>query len=637
MSSLMNRIGAHYCFALICVLAPIFASAQADTVKLQEFDVLGYALEKDLSGVFLDRYNIQKIPLAETGGIDDVLQQRTNLNLRGYGPGGSYGLSIRGSSPSQVQVAINGIPFENPGLAQADISLISAGSFSNMAIYRGSSAAYLGNAAVGGAIMLQPALASESSISQMISAGSFGRFGSATQVNLKSKNLASTTHVFYRRAENDFDRPNPFRRNEMEPTPNARFEAFGFTQNLKWYRGPSTWNMFLLGNATDRQIPPNLSKPTSKAHQEDRNARLQLGHEYNWTKSTLKTDVALDAGSLLFVDPLSDINSPSNFTTLHLQSKYSGTWKGWGYRAGMIFRYSQVETSNYSTPRVRNSPAIFGGFSRKWNSAKTEISAFLRQEFLNGSALPLIPVVSFSHSVVEGVEISASAGKSYRIPGLNDLFWEPGGNPELKPESGWFQEAGLSWSPGGKTGDFSLKVNGFHRIIDNWIIWRPGPLYWSPQNLRSVRSQGVESSLDFGHSLGNLEFRHKVGATYADSRNLEPAFEGDQSENKQLIYTPVWSLNAVEEMLFGAGKYRLVCSANYMSERFVNFDNSLSLPPFLTVNLAFTAQLPLDNSRFTLSGACNNIFNTDYQLQSSHNMPGINFEIGIKYQLQLKK
>ncbi|MCA1764510.1 MAG: TonB-dependent receptor, partial [Flavobacteriales bacterium] len=145
-----------------------------------------------------------------------------------------------------------------------------------------------------------------------------------------------------------------------------------------------------------------------------------------------------------------------------------------------------------------------------------------------------------------------------------------------------------------------------------------------------------ESSVDFGHSLGGLEFRHRVGATYADSRNLEPAFEGDQSENKQLIYTPVWSLNAVEEMLFGAGKYRLVCTANYMSERFVNFDNSLSLPPFLTVNLAFTAQVPLEKSRFTLSGACNNIFDTAYQLQSSHNMPGINFEIGIKYQLQKK-
>src|SRR6056297_922567 len=129
MSSLMNRIGAHYCFALICVLAPIFAHAQADTVKLQEFDVLGYALEKDLSGAFVNHHDLEQIPLADTEGIDRILQQRTNLNLRGYGPGGSYGLSIRGSSPSQVQVAINGIPFENPGLAQADISLIPIATF----------------------------------------------------------------------------------------------------------------------------------------------------------------------------------------------------------------------------------------------------------------------------------------------------------------------------------------------------------------------------------------------------------------------------------------------------------------------------------------------------------------------------
>lgn len=637
MSAQMNRIGASCLLAFICAAAPIFTSAQSDTVKLKKFDVVGAAIEKDLPGAFIDRHDLEEIPLAEIGGMDQVLQSRTNLNLRGYGPGGSYGLSIRGSSPSQVQVAINGIPFDNPGLAQADLSLLSVAGFSDVAVYRGSSSAYVGNAAVGGAILIKPTIAKDNSISQMFGFGSFGRFASSTQINFKTKQLASTTQVFYREARNDFDRPNPLRRQEMQPVPNAAFESYGVSQNLEWIRGSSTWNLFFFGTATNREIPPNLSKPTSKAFQEDRNGRLQIGNAYALnSNSRFETDIAVDFGSLLYVDPLSNIDAPSNFTTFHIQSRYLGTWKKWRTQLGLLYRHSIAETSNYTSARDRSSPAIYGGVTRKFNSEKTEISAFLRQEFLNGSALPLIPVVSATHKLAESFEISASAGRSYRIPGLNDLFWEPGGNPDLKPESGWFQEAGFAFNPGFSESDLSIKATAFHRIIDNWIIWRPGPSYWSPQNLRSVKSQGVESSLTFNQRFGEIGLKHSIQATYAESTNLEPAFEGDQSHAKQLIYTPKWSVNAVEELLLKKGKYRLVFAGNYMSERFVNFDNSLSLDPFFTLDVALMARVPLQNSAFVLSGACNNVFNHPYQLQTSHNMPGINFEIGIKYQINLK-
>ena len=61
----------------------------------------------------------------------------------------------------------------------------------------------------------------------------------------------------------------------------------------------------------------------------------------------------------------------------------------------------------------------------------------------------------------------------YRLPGLNDLYWMPGGNPDLKPEYGYSAEAGskLSWKSQNKKTKVSFEPTYFNRYIYNWIIW----------------------------------------------------------------------------------------------------------------------------------------------------------------------
>lgn len=77
----------------------------------------------------------------------------------------------------------------------------------------------------------------------------------------------------------------------------------------------------------------------------------------------------------------------------------------------------------------------------------------------------------------------ASISRNYRFPTLNDLYFLPGGNPDLKSEHGFTYDVGLSFSVG-KENVYALSggINWFDSHIDDWIIWLPTTKgFFSPQ------------------------------------------------------------------------------------------------------------------------------------------------------------
>lgn len=85
---------------------------------------------------------------------------------------------------------------------------------------------------------------------------------------------------------------------------------------------------------------------------------------------------------------------------------------------------------------------------------------------------------------------------NYRFPSMNDLYWRPGGNPDVKPEDGYSYDAAIgykndltSWMI------LNAEASGYLMHIDNWILWLPkdgNQWIWTPQNKRNVLSLGAE-------------------------------------------------------------------------------------------------------------------------------------------------
>ena len=85
--------------------------------------------------------------------------------------------------------------------------------------------------------------------------------------------------------------------------------------------------------------------------------------------------------------------------------------------------------------------------------------------------------------------------RNFRFPTLNDLYFLPGGNPDLKKEHGISYDGGVSFAVG-RGGSYSLhgEATWFDSYIDDWIVWLPTfKGFWTPKkNIKEVHAYGVE-------------------------------------------------------------------------------------------------------------------------------------------------
>ena len=102
--------------------------------------------------------------------------------------------------------------------------------------------------------------------------------------------------------------------------------------------------------------------------------------------------------------------------------------------------------------------------------------------------------------------LKASNGYNHRTPTLNDLYWNPGGNPDLKDETGFSYDVSLSSNSAIGLFKFDSEITYYRMDVKNWIMWVPkGNGYiWEPVNFSDVVSQGIEFDLKVELPTGNI-------------------------------------------------------------------------------------------------------------------------------------
>jgi len=112
------------------------------------------------------------------------------------------------------------------------------------------------------------------------------------------------------------------------------------------------------------------------------------------------------------------------------------------------------------------------------------LSIGLREEMFGSEWTPIIPAFFTDYLISKrgNLVAKASISRNYRFPSLNDLYFLPGGNPDLKKEHGFTYDAGLSFATG-RDGVYTLRgeATWFDSYIDNWIVWLPTAKgFWTP-------------------------------------------------------------------------------------------------------------------------------------------------------------
>lgn len=103
-----------------------------------------------------------------------------------------------------------------------------------------------------------------------------------------------------------------------------------------------------------------------------------------------------------------------------------------GLRADTLYRQERFELSAFAAVKWRPVPRL-------------GVAADLRWELYGDRTTPVIPALFADYVLSKrgSVVVRASAARNYRYPTLNDLYFRPGGNKNLKPERGWTFDAGL--------------------------------------------------------------------------------------------------------------------------------------------------------------------------------------------------
>lgn len=609
---------------------------------------------------------VQKI----SQSLSSLLSENTPVFIKSKGRGALATASFRGTAPSHTQVQWNGLNINSPMTGMVDFSLIPIYFIDDLSLEHGGASIASQSGGLGGVINLgnQVRWDDPFEFKYIQTIGSYHTYNEFLSLGFGNKKFQSKTRVYLNQSRNDFtfinrhnfDKIDPVTGNFIHPKDTnklADYTKYGLLQELYWK--PNNSNVFSVrywGQFADRSLPRVISYEgpvdSNINNQVDVDHRGIVDWKHYGKKSklvvkaggakksldyTLKNQVGGD-GAKCAIDSKStsyqlqnSVDYNYDFTeTLSLNS--SASWsKSW------VDTHESVKKTGYN--KDRESVSLFASLSKGlWD--RVNVTAQARQEWQDYDALDAIWFSGFDFRVFQDYNLilKGNVSRNYHAPTLNDLYWQPGGNPNLKPEDGYTYEVGLEdyWSNTKTT--FKWDVTAYYSDIDNWIIWIPSVKgFWEPRNVKNVISKGVEVNTTLTGQMNY--FRYKLKATYAytSSVNYEKSdVWGDESYGKQLVYIPLHSANFLAKVDFK--NFFVSYQYNFFSERFTTTSNNVSirrwLYPYHMNDLSLGVNLYKKRDRYVqLKCEVFNLFNEVYHSVLYSPMPKRNYEVTLLLKL----
>ena len=245
----------------------------------------------------------------------------------------------------------------------------------------------------------------------------------------------------------------------------------------------------------NRQIPPLLNQ-TSVAKQKDDNLRITSQWRQQLSKGQLAVRVAWFNQGIHYSDSLKNMNATSRAKSLLAEAEYKfHPGKHREIHAGITNNYTTATADEYKKQAQLNSFALFIGETAHFFNNKIKPSVSFRKEFNDNKEAPFTWYAGGEIALYKNISLKLNAASVYRNPTINDLYWQPGGNKNLKPESGKTGDIGLCLNEINLAKNITAKteITLFNRKMKNQIIWLPENGYWSAQNLDRTESKGIET------------------------------------------------------------------------------------------------------------------------------------------------
>jgi vitamin B12 transporter len=573
------------------------------------------------------------------GQIDDALRQVPGVEIqRSGGPGKTTSLRIRGASPNQVQVLVDGMRVKSPTLGTADLSEFTLDGVERIEIVRGAQSGLYGADAIGGVvnIVTKKGQGPPRAFAHA-EGGNYDTFRERVGVQ------GSVGGFNYNLSGSRYDTAGQFDNDDTEQT--------SFVGRLG-YDFPWKGSFSLSGRyvKTETDLPFDVFPPERFA---DPNAQQQL-ETWLYTatydqKVTGWWDVRARYGQWFnnsgFQDappPAFDSPLTSQIDTRRLEAEllsafHVGRWNtltvGGEYRDEFgrnrgTFRKEITTRSAFAQDEVRLLDRLFVTGSVRWED----------NEVFGAEVTPRVGAALVVKE--SGTRLRATWGEGFRAPTINDLFFPdltgglcpPFGNAALKPERSTSWDAGIDQDLWKRRVRLSGTYfwNDFEDLITVVAVSPTAaglaaglPVCFQGGNAGRARTEGLEFSAEADPVSWLLVY---LNYTYTDARDLDTGLElrrvARHHWNAGVVITPIERLSVFAQALVVSSQLETVDVRN---------------PGYHRIDLGGTLRLAGRAGameRLELTGRVENVTDESYSEVFGFRARGVNALVGLRAYFQ---
>ncbi len=599
------------------ILFGAYSTAQEDStavVKLQSAEVLYQSTSEDLKN------RIATDSLAKFSSIDlvSLLEEVPSIWVNSYGKNGAASPVFRGTSAAHTQVYWNGLNINSATLGQSDLRTVRLGAGQVVSVNPGLQSLNDGSGGLGGSIHVNDVLRRENSVSYASGIGSFKKLYNSFSSNLVVRKWLFKTSVRLDKEENDFEFINTsLSENPTQKRLDEHLNSVVLSQSVNRQIGLKnslTFHGFF--SKLDRGVADGIASVQTEGDLLDKSIRGLL----NWKRHSAWNHEAQLYASKEVMNY--DQNVQSEFIIFSQAFNYQLNRKiadKLNLNLSSENQFYQVKSDGFSERKDVGRYSLkvkLGGVCKKFT-----YDLLVRQEMFRNELSNTMFSISGAYRVSEGLIMKMSAGRTFRFPELNALFWNEGGNPELLPENGVSAEAELCYT--------SKKVTTIISIYamnnDNLIQWRPIDGTWTPENFQKAEIKGTE-----------LKVNYQVLKTTNHGLSLNGSYSFNDS---QVRVNDDWITNSYRPKHSARGGAYIQSKwlnfsyiGRFLSGRNSTLNSQEDLLGFYISSLSLSRALNL-TKRFKceIHFKINNLTDTAYELRKWYPMPPRNYLITVNF------
>lgn len=541
-----------------------------------------------------------------------VLEREAGFFALRSGTGTALSLRVRGTDDLQTTVLLDGIALRDPQTGSLDPALIPRVVLESVEIGTGAAAADPGSSTgpgLGGTIRFTSSSSGRCGGGRAEgSAGAYGERRIGGRFAVGSKPMCVLLAAEHGEARGDFPVPviagAPDRRLGARRRHDSGFASIsGSTRSIRWsltgWKTTSEAGLPGPANSTPRGAEMGLTTWRGAASVRRTGTRIAIGLNLQTGRSRS-----------IFRDPVAERRSEAEASSLQAEAFMVASLGRWSIESRAILGSDRsfVPVSVSQRRAVADLAATLSG-------RKGEVMLGIAAGEWPGAGIQVTP--RLSAAIGGRWSLRGSVARAVRPPTLAERTWVPGGNPDLRPETGWSADSGIRYISG--TG-WTLGLGVYANILRDRIVWQPGLVapgldVWTPLNIGRSLGIGVEPSIERQIPAAGGHVRLQLSSSISRTTDRSDRLAASFGHAIRHLPGSIWTL--VAEWSAGPGALRL--DGRRVGRRPVTTDESRHLASFTVFDLSGSLS---PERRIRIRASLRNLFGARYVLIPQYPMPG---------------